>query len=77
MKRVWGEDCLKFKPERWIDRNVNVKYETPAKFYTFNAGPRICPGKDIAFALMKAAAATIIHNFHIEVVETGNCSNHC
>ncbi|WCJ38347.1 cytochrome P450 family 96 subfamily A polypeptide 1 [Euphorbia peplus] len=67
---VWGEDCLEFKPERWIDGNGNLKYEAPAKFYTFNSGPRICPGKDIAFALIKAAAATIIYNFHIQVVET-------
>ncbi|WCJ38345.1 cytochrome P450 family 96 subfamily A polypeptide 1 [Euphorbia peplus] len=70
MESVWGEDCLEFKPERWIDGNGNLKYEASTKFYTFNSGPRICPGKDIAFALMKAAAATIIYNFHIEVVET-------
>ncbi|XP_065879080.1 alkane hydroxylase MAH1-like [Euphorbia lathyris] len=70
MKNIWGEDCMEFKPERWIDGNGNLKYETSAKFYIFNAGPRICPGKDIAFALMKAAAATIIYNFNIQVVET-------
>ncbi|KAJ6986439.1 hypothetical protein NC653_019822 [Populus alba x Populus x berolinensis] len=45
MARVWGQDCHEFKPERWINEKGDLKYERSAKFFTFNAGPRICPGR--------------------------------
>ncbi|KAJ6986440.1 hypothetical protein NC653_019823 [Populus alba x Populus x berolinensis] len=45
--RVWGQDCHEFKPERWINEKGDLKYERSAKFFTFNAGPRICPGKEM------------------------------
>jgi cytochrome P450 len=70
MARVWGQDCHEFKPERWINEKGDLKYERSAKFFTFNAGPRICPGKEMAFSIMKAAAATILYNYHVQVVET-------
>ncbi|KAK4371402.1 hypothetical protein RND71_010877 [Anisodus tanguticus] len=34
-----------------------------------NGGPRICLGKEVAFTQMKAVAATIIHNYHVEMVK--------
>lgn len=70
MASIWGEDCLEFKPERWIDGNGKFKYEKSAKFFAFNSGPRICPGKDIALSIMKAIAASVVRNYHVEVVET-------
>ncbi|KAF5751884.1 cytochrome P450 family protein [Tripterygium wilfordii] len=70
MTSLWGEDCNEFKPERWIDEKGTVKYETTSKFFSFGAGPRICPGRDVAFTVMKAASATIIYNYFVKVVET-------
>ncbi|KAK6257742.1 hypothetical protein QUC31_001201, partial [Theobroma cacao] len=69
MTSVWGEDCREFKPERWITHDGGIKHEPAHKFFAFNAGPRICPGKDLGFTLMKAIASTIIHNYHVQVVE--------
>nr|TKR84891.1 cytochrome P450 family protein [Populus alba] len=66
MARVWGQDCHEFKPERWINEKGDLKYERPVKFFTFNAGP----GKEMAFSIMEAAAATILYNYHVQVVET-------
>ncbi|XVF39056.1 hypothetical protein PTKIN_Ptkin01aG0005100 [Pterospermum kingtungense] len=74
MKSIWGEDCLEFKPERWITDDGGIKHEAAHKFFAFNAGPRICPGKDIAFTLMKATASAIIHNYHIQVIENQEIS---
>ncbi|OUZ99327.1 Cytochrome P450 [Macleaya cordata] len=70
MPWIWGEDCLEFKPERWIDADTGkLRHEPMSKFFAFNAGPRSCLGKEISFVQMKSAIAAVLFNFHIEVVE--------
>ncbi|XAR73279.1 hypothetical protein NMG60_11007196 [Bertholletia excelsa] len=67
MKFIWGNDCMEFKPERWILESGKIKHEPSYKFLAFNAGPRTCLGKEMAFIQMKAVAATIIHNYDIQL----------
>lgn len=69
MEFVWGNDCMEFKPERWISEQGTIKHEPSYKFMTFNAGPRTCLGKEMALKQMKMVAAGIIHNYDIEVAE--------
>lgn len=69
MESIWGADCLEFKPERWITENRNLKFEPSYKFMAFNSGPRTCLGKDMAFIQMKSVAATLLYNFHFQVLE--------
>ncbi|KAL7130619.1 hypothetical protein ABFS83_13G146600 [Erythranthe nasuta] len=69
MESVWGKDCLEFKPERWISPSGGIKHEPSYKFPAFNAGPRTCVGKEMAFAQMKMVAATIIYHYKIQLVE--------
>ncbi|XP_010027329.2 alkane hydroxylase MAH1 [Eucalyptus grandis] len=69
MKSIWGEDCLEFKPERWISERGGIRHEPSYKFVAFNAGPRTCLGKDVAFTQIKTVAATVIHNYEVHVVE--------
>ncbi|WOG99886.1 hypothetical protein DCAR_0519242 [Daucus carota subsp. sativus] len=69
MKTIWGEDCLEFKPERWITDRGGIKHEPSYKFPAFNAGPRTCLGKEMAFTQMKIIAISIIRNYRIDVVE--------
>ncbi|KAL7088295.1 hypothetical protein ACP275_13G119200 [Erythranthe tilingii] len=71
MESVWGKDCLEFKPERWISASGGIKHEPSYKFPAFNAGPRTCLGKEMAFAQMKMVAATIIYRYKIELLEGG------
>ncbi|KAK9276518.1 hypothetical protein L1049_006052 [Liquidambar formosana] len=66
MASVWGKDCLEFKPERWISEEGGIKHEPSHKFFAFSAGPRTCPGKELGLIRMKAIAATIIHNYHVQ-----------
>ncbi|KAJ4848365.1 hypothetical protein Tsubulata_012752, partial [Turnera subulata] len=68
MTSIWGHDCLEFKPERWITAGGGIKHEPSYKFFAFNAGPRTCIGKDIAFLQMKTVAAAIIYNYRVQVV---------
>ncbi|KAK1392309.1 Alkane hydroxylase [Heracleum sosnowskyi] len=70
MESVWGKDCLEFKPERWITERGGIKHEPSYKFVAFNAGPRLCVGKDTAFIQMKILATAIIHAYCIQVVES-------
>ncbi|TKY50475.1 Alkane hydroxylase MAH1 [Spatholobus suberectus] len=68
-EEIWGKDCLEFKPERWVSERGEVVYAPSYKFISFNAGPRICLGKDLAFLQMKIVAATILRNYRFQVVE--------
>ncbi|XVE49158.1 hypothetical protein DITRI_Ditri01bG0059700 [Diplodiscus trichospermus] len=72
MEHLWGEDCREFKPERWITEGRKIRREAPSKFSAFLAGPRICPGKDLSFFLMKATATAVIHNYNVDVIEGQN-----
>nr|GLL26316.1 alkane hydroxylase MAH1-like [Ipomoea trifida] len=74
MQFIWGKDARKFKPERWISERGTVKHEPSYKFLAFNAGPRTCLGKEVAFTQMKAVAAAIIHNYHVRAVENHDAS---
>ncbi|XP_016507497.1 alkane hydroxylase MAH1 [Nicotiana tabacum] len=69
LQTIWGKDCLEFKPERWISERRGIKHVPSYQFPAFNAGPRTCIGKDMGFIQMKMVAATIIYNYHIQLVE--------
>ncbi|BFI25098.1 protein MpCYP704-like2 [Marchantia polymorpha subsp. ruderalis] len=67
MELLWGPDASQFRPERWLKDNV-YQPESPFKFSAFQAGPRICLGKDTAYLQMKMTAALLIRFFRIQVV---------
>ncbi|XP_012568920.2 alkane hydroxylase MAH1-like [Cicer arietinum] len=69
VEEIWGEDCLEFKPERWISNKGGIIHVPSYKFIAFNAGPRSCLGKDISFTEMKMVVVAILLNYHIQLVE--------
>ncbi|KAJ3060532.1 Protein kinase alk2 [Podochytrium sp. JEL0797] len=42
---IWGPDAKEFKPERWL---AMEKQPSPFDYPVFNAGPRVCLGKNMA-----------------------------
>uniref|UniRef100_K3XX99 Cytochrome P450 n=1 Tax=Setaria italica TaxID=4555 RepID=K3XX99_SETIT len=68
MTYLWGEDAEDFRPERWLVNGV-FQQESPYKFVSFNAGPRICLGKEFAYRQMKIVAATLIHFFRFKLAD--------
>ncbi|KAK3131496.1 hypothetical protein QOZ80_6AG0507200 [Eleusine coracana subsp. coracana] len=68
MTYLWGEDTEEFRPERWLVNGV-FQQESPYKFVSFNAGPRICLGKEFAYRQMKIIAATLIHLFRFKLAD--------
>ncbi|KAL8208059.1 hypothetical protein R6Q57_007471 [Mikania cordata] len=69
MKSTWGEDCLEYRPERWLspDGTKCIRYDS-FRFVAFNAGPRICLGKDLAFLQMKSIAAAVLLRHRLAMV---------
>jgi cytochrome P450 len=57
-----------FDPARWLENG-----DTPEQtsFLSFGAGPRFCPGRNLAFLESKAAMAMIARNFEIEIDTSG------
>ncbi|GLT27249.1 hypothetical protein SLA2020_022630 [Shorea laevis] len=69
MKTIWGEDCMEFRPERWLTPEGD-KFEAPKdgyKFVAFNAGPRTCLGKDLAYLQMKSVASAVLLRYRLSL----------
>ncbi|XP_045804437.1 cytochrome P450 704C1-like [Trifolium pratense] len=67
MKFIWGDDAEEFKPERWLDENGIFLPKNPFKFTAFQAGPRICLGKDFAYRQMKIFSAVLLGCFRFKL----------
>ncbi|CAL9246138.1 unnamed protein product [Arabidopsis halleri] len=68
MESIWGKDCDRFDPERWINEtNGGFRGENPYKFPAFHAGPRMCLGKEMAYIQMKSIVAAVLERFVVEV----------
>ncbi|WCJ23106.1 Cytochrome P450 94A1 [Euphorbia peplus] len=67
---VWGSDWAEYKPERWLQKDADTdKWSFMGRdSYTypiFQAGPRICLGKEMAFMQMKRLVAGVLSKFKI------------
>ncbi|KAF3439954.1 hypothetical protein FNV43_RR18232 [Rhamnella rubrinervis] len=63
MKFLWGDDAEEFRPERFLNEDGVFRPESPFKFTAFQAGPRICLGKEFAYRQMKIFAAVLLSYF--------------
>ncbi|CDP15011.1 unnamed protein product [Coffea canephora] len=69
IEELWGKDCFEFRPDRWFDDNGMLKMVDPYKFPVFQAGPRVCLGKEMAFIQMKHVVASILRRYEIKKVD--------
>ncbi|EEY62024.1 cytochrome P450, putative [Phytophthora infestans T30-4] len=60
MPHVWGPDAAEFKPERWIEAGKLISVSA-YQFVAFNAGPRLCLGKNLAMLEMKLIVADVTY----------------
>ncbi|KAM2408960.1 hypothetical protein ACFX1X_027923 [Malus domestica] len=63
MKFIWGDDAEEFRPERWLNENGVFQPESPFKFTAFQAGPRMCLGKEFAYRQLKIFSAVLLSCF--------------
>lgn len=66
MPEIWGPDCLEFKPERWLQDGVFVQVN-PYKYPVFQAGLRVCLGKEMALMELKSVALSLVRRFHFDL----------
>jgi cytochrome P450 len=60
------QPAVEFDPQRWLGED-----QTPASSsLVFGAGPRFCPGRNLALLEAKSALTMIARNFEIELDET-------
>ncbi|KAE8992743.1 hypothetical protein PF010_g11604 [Phytophthora fragariae] len=62
--KLWGDDPLEFRPERWLEMS---KRPSAYEFPVFQAGPRICPGMTMAILEAKFFLATTLSRFHVAI----------
>ncbi|XP_057805624.1 cytochrome P450 704C1-like [Salvia miltiorrhiza] len=76
MSFIWGDDAREFKPERWLDEGGCFRQENPFKFTAFQAGPRICLGKEFAYKQMKILSAVLLRFFTLRLSDEAKAVNY-
>ena len=65
MPEIWGDDCLEFKPERFLKSDGTLKTYSQYKFHAFNAGPRLCLGQTLATYEGVAMIALLLSKYDV------------
>ncbi|CAD6254806.1 unnamed protein product [Miscanthus lutarioriparius] len=69
MPRIWGADHGAFRPDRWLTGPGGAFVpESLYRYPVFQAGLRVCLGKELAVTEMKAVAVAVVRAFDVEVV---------
>ncbi|MGR9116941.1 MAG: cytochrome P450 [Gammaproteobacteria bacterium] len=63
-------DALEFKPERWLESSPMAGTHNRNASIPFGAGPRFCPGRNLALLEIKMAMAMLCKNFSVDRVKT-------
>jgi fatty acid omega-hydroxylase len=68
-EKIWGPDWAEFRPERWLRWVEDGKWSfvgmDPYSYPVFQAGPRVCLGREMAFLQMKRLVAGIMREFRV------------
>ncbi|KAL7198093.1 hypothetical protein ACSBR2_020584 [Camellia fascicularis] len=70
-ENLWGSNWAEFRPERWLEMRDaaagkwSFVTRDPYTYPVFQAGPRICLGKDMAFLQMKRVASGVLRRFKV------------
>lgn len=67
MSDNYFSNAREFKPERWLKESKCPVHNTDA-FTPFGAGPRYCPGRNLAILEIRNVIAMLFKNFEIELV---------
>ncbi|KAM1007598.1 hypothetical protein ACFX2I_004153 [Malus domestica] len=71
MEEIWGADWAEYRPERWLEREERGAHKfkfvgrDTYSYPVFQAGPRICLGKEMAFLQMKRVVSAVLKRFKV------------
>ncbi|XP_043698594.1 cytochrome P450 94A1-like [Telopea speciosissima] len=76
LESLWGKDWAEFRPERWLEREESsgkwrFVARDPYTYTVFQAGPRICLGKEMAFLQMQRIVAGVMRRYRVGPAEKG------
>ncbi|THU83907.1 cytochrome P450, partial [Dendrothele bispora CBS 962.96] len=63
---VYGSDADKFRPERYLDKNGNLKDESSEGHFAYGFGQRVCVGRHVANNTLFISMATILWTMFLE-----------
>ncbi|KAG8370767.1 hypothetical protein BUALT_Bualt13G0017700 [Buddleja alternifolia] len=74
VEKVWGADWAEFRPGRWLETAETAAEwrfvgKDPFTYPVFQAGPRVCLGKEMALLQMKRVVAGVLRRFRVVPVE--------
>ncbi|EPS62767.1 hypothetical protein M569_12022, partial [Genlisea aurea] len=69
-EELWGKDSGEFRPERWLEKAAggdewSFVNRDSCSFPVFQAGRRMCMGKEMAFMEMKRVVAAVLRHFRV------------
>ena len=67
LREQYFSEARKFYPERWM-KDKGCPIHSTESFTPFGAGPRFCPGRNLAILEVRAVIAMLFKNFKIELV---------
>ena len=75
LRDEYFESAERFNPERWLHAEPGREAGSANRVsMPFGAGPRVCPGRQLAMLEMKIALATLLGRFEVESVATADGS---
>ena len=73
MKDEFFDDATRFRPERWLAQGGARQAASVNRVaMPFGAGPRVCPGRQLATLEIKMALAVLVRGFDIEALATAS-----
>ena len=71
-KETFGQDAELWRPQRWLEKDMQHKNKLERSVLTFGAGRRICLGKHIGLMEVKKLIAFLVLNYKVSLVLPGN-----
>ncbi|KAI9354611.1 cytochrome P450, partial [Zopfochytrium polystomum] len=66
--KLWGSDAREFRPDRWLEMTHSP---SPYQYNVFNAGPRMCLGKNFAEMEIVFVLVELLRRFQFKVQDVG------
>ena len=71
LKDEFFDDAMEFRPQRWLAHGSSRPAASVNRVaMPFGAGPRVCPGRQLAMLEIKMALAVLLSGYDIETLTT-------
>jgi cytochrome P450 len=74
---IFGADADEFRPQRYLEASSDQRAEMEGVNLSFGGANRSCPGKNLAWLLLRKCLAVIFVNFEVTVVADKNTDLTC